>query len=82
VFAEHSLLEDKATYQIGTKTTMVEMTVPAYLDERGNPALSHEPNFLPDTPRPNDTSTPDRSAAGPGVNLLISTAGMSFDPQS
>jgi hypothetical protein len=50
---------------------MVEMTVPAYLDERGNPALSHEPNFLPDTPHPNDTSTPDHSAAGSGVNLLI-----------
>lgn len=50
VSAEHSLLNEKATHQIGMGNTMVEMTAPAYRDERGNRAPRRKPNFLPVIP--------------------------------
>lgn len=78
VSAEHGLLNEKATHQIGMETTMVEMTAPAYRDETGKSAPRRDPSILPET-LPKDTSTPDHAVA---VSSTASTksheAGMSF----
>ena len=78
VSAEHSLLNEKATHQIGMGNTMVEMTAPAYRDEKGNRAPRREPNFLPVTPS-NGTSTPDHAVAlPPTVSADFREVGRSF----